>query len=141
MNGTLKHQPSMERSEPTTRLQIRVLYRDRAGSISDVTQDDGREGRGLADLQERSACASFGLCRTRELLELLALAAENRELIDAVLVRRVLSELETELSHSGDLGHYVRYTEALFEDALALPRISVIRPDAIPYRTSLKTAS
>ena len=117
-------------------LQLRVLYRDHTGKISDVTQDDDLD-IGLKDLQHCSSSAHSGLMRTKELLELLALAAENREQVDAALVRRVCEELQLELSPGGDLEHYVSHTEQLFEEAVAMPFISGI----VPSPWTLKAAS
>ena len=95
--------------------------------MNDVTQIEERNGYGLKDLRDRSAQAHSGLIRTRELLQLLAFAAEHQKQVDAALVRRVLGEVETELSHVGELGSYVRYTEELFDGAIALPWISGIK--------------
>jgi hypothetical protein len=116
-------------------LQIRVLYRDSTGKISDVTQNDEVD-RGLTDLQKRSTSASDSLSRVRELLQLLALAAENRKHVDAALVQRVLEEVRFDLEDSGELGNYVHYTEKLFEGAMALPRISGIRPEVFQTQPS-----
>lgn len=110
-------------------LQIRVVLQDLKGSVRDVTQDVEHNGYGLKDLQEGSVHASDCLNRVRELLQVLALAAENREHVDAALVKRVLDEVTLDLEDSSDLGHYVQYTQYLFEGAMALPYISGIRPE------------
>ena len=117
-------------------LQLRVLFRDRNGKIRDVTRDDELD-LGLKDLRSRSSAAHLGLIRTKELLQLLALAAENREQVDAALVRRIFEELEHELFPGGDLGDYVSYTEELFGEAVAMPFISGI----VPSWSTIKAAS
>src|SRR5687767_5879479 len=127
MKTVVNSQQTREVTEIKTMLQIRVLHQDEKGTMHDVTHDQERIGYGLKGLRERSAQAHAGLLRTNELLRLLALAAENREHVDSALVRRVLGEVETELSHIGDLGSYICYTEELFEGAMALPRISGIK--------------
>jgi hypothetical protein len=121
-----KAQPqSSEPVEHKVMLQIRVLYQDQNGRIRDVTQDD-KEDRGLKNLQQMSAGASDGLRRTKELLQLLALAVEKREQVAAALVQRVLEEVETAIEDCSDLGSYVHFTEKLFEEAEALPFIAGI---------------
>ncbi len=127
MRTTVASHPLKDIGEEKILLQIRVLRQDKKGTMHDVTQVEERNGYGLKDLQDRSAQAHSGLIRTRELLQLLAFAAEHQEQVDAALVRRVLVEVETELSIVGELGSYVRYTEELFEDAMALPWISGIK--------------
>lgn len=116
---------SNESVERKVMLQIRVLYQDETGKIRDVTQDE-EEDRGLKNLQWMSSGASDGLLRTKELLQLLALAVENREQVDAALVQRVLEEVELAIEDCSDLGSYVHFTERLFEEAMALPYIAGI---------------
>ena len=140
MKTLVKSHSSKEVTEAKTMLQIRVLRQNQQGTIRDVTQDDELD-LGLNDLQERSAQASDCLSRVRELLQLLALAAENREHVEAALVQRVLEEVGMNLEDSGDLGNNVRYTEELFEGAMALSRINGIRPEVIHSRTRLKAVS
>ena len=61
--------------------------------------------------------------------------------MSSTLVQRVLEEVELNLKDCGDLGNYVEYTEKLFEHAMALPRISVIRPEVFQSRTLLTAVS
>jgi len=136
-----KNNPSKEEGRVQTMLQLRVVLQDKQGSVRDVTHDDEGDGYGLGDLQERSCNASDCLSRVRELLQLLALASENREQVATTLVQRVLEEVDMNLEDMGDLGHYVRYTQGLFENAMALPRISGIRPEVFQHRSPLKAVS
>src|SRR5690242_12985736 len=92
-------------------LHARLLYLDCNGQIRDVTQDEDKYGFGLKSLQQLGANAADELVRIDELLDVLALAAENRSQIDAALVRRVLQEVGTCLDQSGDLASYVRHTQ------------------------------
>ncbi|MBX3328354.1 MAG: hypothetical protein U0223_03900 [Nitrospira sp.] len=107
--------------KPRTLLQVRVFHRDETGVVRDETQETHRKARGLAYLQDGGHKAVRGLFRTRELLQLLALAAEEREDISVSLVQRVLDEIEDELNDTGDLGWYVQSMEKFFQQAEALP--------------------
>ncbi len=77
------------------------------------------------------------LNRVRELLQLLTLATENREQVEAALVERIIEEVEVDLVDGGELGDYVSYTQELFEEATAVPFITGIRSSP----TILKVAS
>jgi len=123
-----KSKQAKEQITPRTMLQIRVVRQDEKGTIRNVTHEDDRGGYGLRGLQMRSSCAYDSLLRTREFLGLLELAVENRDHVDAALVRRVLGDVVTELSRGGDLGCYVQYLQELFEGAMALPWINGTSP-------------
>ena len=123
-----KSKQAKEQITPRSMLQIRVVRQDEKGTIQDVPHEDDRGGYGLTGIQMRSSCAYDSLLRTRELLGLLELAVENRDHVDAALVRRVLGDAVTELSRGGDLGCYVQYLQELFEGTMALPRITGITP-------------
>lgn len=88
--------------------------------MRDETQETHRKARGLAHLQNEGYKAVQGLLRTRELLQVLALAAKNQSEVSAELVSHTLEEITDELHDVGDLGWYVRTMQNLFEHAEAL---------------------
>ncbi len=114
-----KSKPSKEQGSAKLVLHARVLLRNGNGELFDVTQD--ADGYDLANLGQMGATAVEELTRIEELLEVLALAAENRSTVDARLVGRILEEVGVILDRSGDLASYVRHTQTLFEEAEALP--------------------
>lgn len=135
-----KSKPSEEQSPATMMLQGRVLMRTGHDELFDVTQ--GADGYGLEYLGQAGANAAEDLSRVEELLEVLALAAENRPTVEAHLVRRILEEVGVILDRSGELASYVRYTQELFEEAEALPRLSETElKKAFRVRPLLKAAS
>lgn len=105
--------------EPQTMLQVRIFHRDETGAVRDSTY--AQRAYGLAWLQGEGRKAVAALIRIREFLELLALAAEERDELPADLVKRVLDEIEDEFTNQGDLGWYVRSMEQFFQYAEALP--------------------
>ena len=116
-----KSKQAKEQGNSKVMLHARVFLRNGAGEIFDVTRDDEDYGYGLKSLARMGLYAADEIVRITELLDVLALAAENRSQIDAGLVRRVLEEVSVWLDQSGDLASYVRHSQELFEQAEALP--------------------
>jgi hypothetical protein len=114
-----KRKPSKEQNPAKLRLQARVVLRNGHGELFDVTED--AQGYGLEYLGQAGANAAEDLSRVDELLQVLALAAENRPTVEAHLVGRILEEVNVILDQSGELASYVRHTHELFEEAEALP--------------------
>ncbi len=121
MSKPMKSEKPKQRVEQKVLLQGRILYRSRDGEVTEQTDNDTM---GLNGWATRSSHAKLSLLRVNDLLQLLALAVEDRSEIDAAVVRRVLEEVERELEEGGDLGCYVLATQELFEDAEALPPLS-----------------
>lgn len=113
--------PSQNVVRPQNMLQVRIFSRDEIGVVRDETHETHRKARGLAHLQNEGYKAVQGLLRTRELLQVLALAAKNQSEVSADLVSHTLEEIKDELHDGGDLGWYVRTMQNLFEQAEGLP--------------------
>ena len=124
MKAIAKRQLSKKPGAAKTMLQARVVYQDCNGAIHDVTRSENQYGFGLKALGWQAETAVDELIRVQELLKLLAIAAEKGASVDATLVQRVLEEVETGLSDSGELYGFVRHTKELFEEAEALPPVS-----------------
>lgn len=119
-----KNKPSKELPNAKVMLQARLIYRDRNGETSDVTQDENDYGFGLKSLERMGSDAMDELIRINELLEVLALAAEKRPVVDARLILRIIEEVQTESQESAELAAYVRSTKELFEQAETLPPLN-----------------
>jgi len=107
-----------QKGQPRVMLHGRILYRDRDGNVSDVT--DGNI-LGLTRMAEDGELAMHILSQCVKRLELLALAAEHRAHVDASLVRLTVEDACLELKHGGELPGYIRSTQELFANSTALP--------------------
>ncbi len=104
--------------EPLVMLHGRILFRDRDGSISDVTQ---RTSWGLKTFAENGETAIYILNQLRKRLDLLFAAAEHRSKIDASLVRLAIEDIQIDLEDGSHLAGYVAMTHEMFEHSEALP--------------------
>lgn len=104
-------------TEPLLSLRAQVLYRDREGRVSDVTNQNLF---GLRKLAEDGALAIHILNQTLKRLDLLLLAAEHRPHVDGSLVRLAVQDAKSELEDGSHLAGYVHLTHELFEHSNAL---------------------
>ena len=116
-----KNKQSKEQGIAQTKLQVRVLYRDLKGAVSDVTHNETPYGFGLKGLKWRASCAADDLILMNDKLKLLALVLENRSQVDTDVVRHIIEEVSQRLEVGSDVGSYVQYTQELFEEAEPLP--------------------
>ena len=107
-----------KKTEPLLSMQAKVLYRNRDGRISDVTD---RNIFGLKKFAEDGALALHILNNCMKRLDLLSMAAETRPHIDAGLVRLAVDDLRIELEDGSHLAGYVGLTHELFSNSEALP--------------------
>lgn len=116
-----------KKTEPLLSMQAKVLYRNRDGQISDVTD---RNLFGLQKFAEDGALALHILNNCMKRLDLLSMAAETQPHIDAGLVRLAVDDLRSELEDGSHLAGYVGLTHELFSNS---------EPFAPRQSSSLKT--
>jgi hypothetical protein len=105
------------KTDPRLSMQAKVLYRNRDGQISDVTDQNIF---GLKKFAEDGALALHILNNCMKRLDLLSMAAETRPHIDAGLVRLAVDDLRSELEDGSHLAGYVGLTHELFSNSEAL---------------------
>ncbi|TKB80123.1 MAG: hypothetical protein E8D42_01830 [Nitrospira sp.] len=111
-----------KKTEPLLSMQAKVLYRNRDGRISDVTDQNLF---GLKKFAEDGALAIHILNNCLKRLDLLSMAAETQPHIDAGLVRLAVDDLRSELEDGSHLAGYVGLTRELFNNSDALaPRLT-----------------
>jgi len=101
-------------NEPMLALQAKILYRDRDGRISDVTD---QKPFGLEWFAGDGETALYILANCKKRLDLLFMAAESRSHIDAGIVRLIVDELRSEFDDVSELVTYVRLTHELFSNS------------------------
>ena len=114
----LKTTIATKKTEPRLSMQAKVLYRNRDGQISEVTDQNIF---GLKKFAEDGALALYILNNCMKRLDLLSMAAETRPHIDAGLVRLAVDDLRSELEDGSHLAGYVGLTQELFNNSEALP--------------------
>jgi hypothetical protein len=116
-----------KKTDPLLSMQAKILYRNRDGWISDVTDQNLF---GLKKFAEDGALALHILNNCMKRLDLLSMAAETRPHIDAGLVRLAVDDLRSELEDGSHLAGYVGLTHELFSNS---------EPLAPRQRSRLKT--
>lgn len=114
----MKRISTRKKCEPLLMLHGRILYRDRHGDITDVTEDSVYA---LKKFAEDGELAIYILNQCRKRLDLLFMAAEHRSQVDASLVRLAVEDIKTDLGEHGDLNGYIHLTQEMFEHSEALP--------------------
>ena len=109
-----KATPESKAIEPMLALQAKILYRDRDGTVTDVTD---QKPFGLKWFAEDGDLALYILGNCKKRLDLLFMAAESRSHIDAGIVRLIVDELRSEFDGGSELATYVRLTHELFSNS------------------------
>ena len=104
-------------TKPMLSLRAQVLFRDREGQLTDVTQQNQF---GLRRIADDGALALHILNQCRKRLDLLALAAERRPQLDASLVRLAVDDLRSELESGSHLVGHVEFIQELFSNSEAI---------------------
>ncbi|MDH5667767.1 MAG: hypothetical protein OEY86_07140 [Nitrospira sp.] len=118
---------SKQNNQPCVMLQGRILLRDQHGVVRDVTHANIF---GLTYLAEIGGTALHILEQCKKRLALLGLAAENREHVDANLVRLTVEDVQSDLEEGTELASYVGLMQEMFANATALPQHEGMVTDA-----------
>jgi hypothetical protein len=109
---------STKKCDPLLMLHGRILYRDRHGDITDVTEDSVYA---LKKFAEDGELVIYILNQCRKRLDLLFMAAEHRSQVDASLVRLAVEDIKMDLRNGSELSGYIHLTQEMFEHSEALP--------------------